>query len=128
MDRVAAIRQAIEAFGRRDFEMALERFDPQVEWHPASEDPDAMTRYGHAGVAEHFTQWTAAFDDLQGEVEAAREQGDEVVVLLHYWGHGSESGVEIDDRVWQVFTFRGERIVRVEESYERPSNHGEESG
>jgi ketosteroid isomerase-like protein len=76
----------------------------------------------HAGAAlpaqgalrrrEFLSTWAAGFDDFGFEADEAIEAGDSVVVCLHQWGRGRETGALVESRTWQVFNFRGGRIIR----------------
>ena len=46
------------------------------------------------------------------------DQGDHVVAHARRKGRGEHSGLEISDKVIQVFTFEGEKCVRVHEFYD----------
>ena len=39
------------------------------------------------------------------------DAGNCVVVLLRQWGRGKETGAQVENRTWQVFTFRDGKIV-----------------
>ena len=45
--------------------------------------------------------------------------GDSVVVAMHYRGRGRSSGVEVDDRWFEVHTFRDDRCVHKVDYRER---------
>ena len=45
--------------------------------------------------------------------------GDHVIVTALRSGRGAHSGLQVSDRVIQVFTFEGEKCVRVTEYYDR---------
>jgi ketosteroid isomerase-like protein len=117
VSRVDAIRVLADAFNRGDLEAGLDVFDPEVVWHPPPEDLDAP-RHGLAGVRQHLAMWTESFEHLRLETSELREEGNEVVQLVHFTGRGVGSGVPVDDCVWQRFTFRGSKVVKVEEWYE----------
>jgi ketosteroid isomerase-like protein len=117
VSRSDAVRRLVAAFDRGDIEAGLELFDPEVVWHPPPEDLDA-TGVGLDGVRRHVALWRESFEDFRLETSELREEGDDVVQLLRYSGRGIASGVEVDDRVWQRFTFRGSKVIQVEEWYE----------
>jgi ketosteroid isomerase-like protein len=117
MSRSDAVQRLAKAITRGDLEAGLEMFDPEVVWHAAPEDLDEP-RHGLAGIRQHVALWTESFADLRLEASELREEGNEVVQLLHYSGRGVASGVPVDDCVWQRFTFRGSKVMKVEEWYE----------
>jgi ketosteroid isomerase-like protein len=97
----------------------LELLEPNVEWHPAKEDPDAGPHYARDGVKKFFQQWLDSFGTMHLEAEGFLEQGDKVLVLLRYRAVGRSSGAPVEDRVYQVYTLREDRAVRVDEFYDR---------
>ena len=85
--------------------------DENVEWDYVGAFPD-VTYHGPAEVREFLRQWSEAFDDFGFEAEDALEAGDSIVFCLHQWGRGKETGAQVESRTWQVFGFRGGKIIR----------------
>jgi ketosteroid isomerase-like protein len=104
----------LEAYNRRDFDAAVEFFDPEVEWvlpaHQRSDScrgPDEIKRFW-AGLDE-------TFEALRLDPLEAIDAGDQVAIRLRYYGRGKASGVEIEgDLYHQVTTFRDGMMVRIE--------------
>ena len=118
-EREAVIERLLAAVNRRDLAAVVDEFDPAVVWRPAREDPDSDVHTGHEGVVRFLGGWLETFGDLRCEVEEIVHGADATLVLNHYTGRGSSSGVEVDDRVYQLFVFRDALIVSVEEFYAR---------
>jgi ketosteroid isomerase-like protein len=89
----------------------LALLDDDVQWDYVGAFPETVTYHGPQEVAEFFQEWAAGFDDFGFEAEEAIEAGKSVVVGLHQWGRGKETGAEVESRTWQVFRFRDGRIV-----------------
>ena len=85
--------------------------DEQVEWDYVGAFPESATYHGPDAVREFFHQWSGAFDDFGMEAEEVIDADDSVVVLLHQSGRGKETGAQVEQRSWQVFTFRNGMIV-----------------
>ena len=96
----------------------LEHMSEDIEWVTPAEDPDPGTYRGYAGVEKFWAQWRAEVGDLRFELEELVDQGDHVVAHARRKGRGEHSGLEISDKVIQVFTFEGEKCVRVHEFYD----------
>lgn len=90
-----------------------------VEWISPPQDPDPGTYHGHEGVEKFWAQWSAEVGQLRFELERLVDRGDHVVAYARRKGRGKHSGVEISDRVIQVFVFEGEKCVRVREFYDQ---------
>jgi len=86
--------------------------DDGVEWDYVGAFPEAVTYHGPAEVAEFLRAWAAGFDDFGFESEETIDAGDSVVVRLHQWGHGKETGARVESRTWQVFGLRGGKVTR----------------
>ncbi len=71
--------------------------------------------YGHAGVAEAFRNWFEAFDEFTIEAEDFSSQGDHVLVAMRQRARGRGSGVEVEERLYQLFTLRDGKVIRFEE-------------
>jgi ketosteroid isomerase-like protein len=67
---------------------------------------------GREGVAEAMRVWTGTWDDWRVELEEIVDAGDRVVLIARESGRGKGSGIEIDQRVYGVFTLRDGKIVR----------------
>jgi ketosteroid isomerase-like protein len=115
------VREGYERWNSGDREWILQHMDPEVEWITPPNDPDPGTHQGHEGVEGFWDEWRAAVGQLQLEPEEYIEAGDHVLVVARRVGKGEHSGIEIADRVVQVFTFRPEdgKCVRVREFYDR---------
>jgi uncharacterized protein len=83
----------------------------QVEWDYVGAFPESATYYGPEGVQKFFGQWTGAFDDFGFAAEEFIDAGDSVVMHLRQWGRGKDTGAQVENRTWQVFTFRDGKIV-----------------
>ena len=85
--------------------------DDEVEWDYVGAFPEVVSYHGPRQVGEFFREWTSGFDDFGFEAEEIIDAGDAVAVHLHQWGRGKDTGAEVESRTWQVFTFRGDKVV-----------------
>jgi uncharacterized protein len=116
---VDLVRQGYEAWNRGDREWVLGQMSPDFEWVTPDDDPDPGTHAGHEGVVDFWDQWREIFGLLKFQVEETIDAGDRVVAVVRRLGIGNVSGVEVQEVVIQVFTFRDGRAVRCEEFYDR---------
>ena len=113
-ENVDKARAFIDAYNRRDFDAAVESFDPEIDWvlpaHQSSDSgrgPDEVRRFWQ-GLDE-------TFEELRLDPQEFVDDGDQVATRLRYYGRGKGSGVVVEGELYhQVVTFRGGRMVRIE--------------
>lgn len=111
---VDMVRAFIAAYNRRDYDAAVERFDPEIEWVlPERQSSDSGR--GPDDVKRFWDGLDNIFDELRLDPQEFVDAGDVVATRLLYYGLGKGSGIEFEGELYhQVTTFRGERIVRIE--------------
>jgi|SRR3954452_6421431 ketosteroid isomerase-like protein len=107
---VEVVRRLFAALDDQDWEEALGAFDPEVEWSPTE-----GTFHGPEGVVMSLAEWLEPWDEHQIEAEEFLKAGDHVLAVIHLTGRVAGSGMEIDQRFFQVYTVREGRIVRMAE-------------
>jgi len=60
------------------------------------------------------------WDDFHIDVEELTDLGEHVLARLRERGRGKGSGVEVERELFQLFTIRGDRIVRLRMYDTRP--------
>jgi len=113
-ENVDTARAFIDAYNRRDFDAAVESFDPEIDWvlpaHQSSDSgrgPDEVRRFWE-GLDE-------TFEELRLEPQEFVDDGDQVATRLRYYGRGKGSGIVVEGELYhQVVTFRNGRMVRIE--------------
>lgn len=118
-ERVELVKRGYDAWNRGDRSWVLEHMSEEVEWSTPPDDPDPATYRGHDGVEEYWAQWRAAVGQLRFEPERMLDADDHVVVIARRSGRGEHSGLAVSDQVVQVFSFEGDKCVRVSEYYDR---------
>jgi ketosteroid isomerase-like protein len=111
-ERFEIVERLIDAWNRRDLQAALERMHPQCEVRPAEA---TETLHGHAGVAAAFRDWFETFEEFTMEAEDLIGHGDRVLVAMRQRARGKSSGLEIEERFYQLFTLRDSMVLRFEE-------------
>lgn len=118
---VDRLREEIEAFGRGE-RSSDEVLAPDFEIHQSSSIIDTAGVFrGRDAIRDSLSELQESFDDMTFEPEGFLEApGGEVVVLIHTTGRGKGSGLEIDNHIAWVWTFRGGQAVRMT-VYEEPA-------
>lgn len=116
---VQLVQSGYEAWNRGDRSWVLDHMSPDVRWVTPPEDPDPGTYTGYEGVEQYWAQWRAAVGQLSFEIEEMIDEGAAVVVVARRQGTGEHSGLQVSDRVIQVFVFEGDKCTEVREYYDR---------
>jgi ketosteroid isomerase-like protein len=113
-ENVEVVRGLFAALERQDWEAALGVFDPEVEWSPTE-----GTFHGPEGVISSLAEWLEPWDEHNIEAEEFVEVEDRVLAVVHLIGRGAGSGMEIDQRFFQVYAVRDGKIIRMVEFIRR---------
>jgi ketosteroid isomerase-like protein len=113
-DRVDLLRRGYEAINRGEFEPLLETLEPDAVCVEPDEFPAGGTYVGREGFAEYLRRNRAFWDTARTEPEEFIETGERIVALVRHRGRGRADGSDVDARFADVFTFRGDKIVRIE--------------
>jgi ketosteroid isomerase-like protein len=91
---------------------ALIGLGPDFEWIVPN-FPDGEVRRGADAVIDFFRDWRDGFEDLEVGWELHDAGGQRVLALTSMTGRGGVSGVPVEMRFAQVWTFREGRAVRM---------------
>ena len=113
-ENVEKARDFIAAYNRRDYDAAVESFDPEIEWVlPARQSFDSCQ--GPDEIKRFWKGLDETFEELRLEPQEFVDAGDQVATRLRHHGRGKRSGAEINEALYhQVVTFRAGRMVRIE--------------
>ena len=112
---VDLVRGIVEALNRGDVEGMLARMHPDFEWTPLETSPVARVYRGHEQVRHYVEDWIATFENLRLDLEEPTEVGDRVLVVVRGHGRGRGSGLELNNRFCQLWSFRHGTAVAMEE-------------
>jgi ketosteroid isomerase-like protein len=105
------LRRGYEALSRGDLDSVLEFVDPDIEWTPGEEAPEAGMFTGRDEFVAFVGSWTETFDDFRLEPEEVIVEGDWAVVLVHQSGRGRGSGIELDIHTVHAWRIRDGKAV-----------------
>jgi ketosteroid isomerase-like protein len=117
-ENVELVRRMYAAYARGEFELGLSCLDPEIEFSEPAGQPGAGIYCGHQGVVQAFANWTGAWDDFRVEVEELSDFGEHVLARTSHHGRGKGSGVEVELRVFQLWTIRHDNVVRTRMYYD----------
>ena len=93
------------------------------ELHQASSIIDSAAVFkGPEAIRGVMGELEASFEEISVDAEEISEApGGEIVVVLRISGRGRGSGIELDNRIGHVWTFRDDKAVRMV-AYEEPAD------
>jgi ketosteroid isomerase-like protein len=113
---VEIVRELWDAYSRGDFDRVLALSDPYVVLVSLEEGP----LYGPDAVRANYARWMEAWEEQpETTVEEVTGNGDHVFVIACFQGRGRGSGVRVEQRLYEVYTLRNGRILRVDEFSDR---------
>ena len=98
-----------------DLEKALAYADPDIVWNPVEES----SARGHDAVRASTSRWKSEWNDYELIPEEFADMGDRVVVTVRFRARGRGSGIGVNARLYEVFTLRNGKIVRMDQFAER---------
>lgn len=115
-ENVELVRDFIAAGQRQDWRRAAVLLDPDVEQHGTvgGLEEGQVYRGLSAMIREYESVDLEAWSERRLEPREFLHVDDLVVVLLHEYRRGRDSGVELEDDTAVVVTVRDGRIVRIQ--------------
>jgi ketosteroid isomerase-like protein len=105
---VERIRAGFDAYNHGDFDRMLEGWDEDIEVVPLGGGEPLRGK-------EAARSWLAPEAiDQHGEPIEFRDYGERVLVACNWHVHGRGSGVDVDTRVYILFTSRAGKTARLE--------------
>ena len=118
-ENVEAVRAVYEEWAKGNLGAGVDLYDPLVLFIPLS---DLMSESRYVGVEEmrpFMRGWLEPWTDLTMEAESVIEAESSVVIAVWQRAVGKESGAPSELRYTEVWTFRGRKVVRVEQFRDR---------
>jgi ketosteroid isomerase-like protein len=114
-ENVEVVRRLFETYNQGDFDAALACLARDVVYETGQELPAR----GPDEVRAMWERWESDWDVIGTELEEFIDAGERIVVTVHYTGRGRGSGIDLDDRLHDVYTLRDGRIVHKAEYRDR---------
>jgi ketosteroid isomerase-like protein len=114
-ENVEIVRSIFDAWAKGEFGPALLRhLDEHVLYFIPPDFPEFGVFVGPEGVGEHTRRFLAQWKRLSIEAKHVEAAGDTVLVKCIQRGTGRVSGIEGNSFYCMLFTFRRDKIVRME--------------
>jgi ketosteroid isomerase-like protein len=110
------IQALVEAWRRGDVDPAvLDLLDPELSYEDY-ELPDHVGEVynGPLGVLEAMESWSEAYEEITNELQRIVGSGDRLVAIHRFRAKARHTGIEFDQPVAYVYTFRDGKVVRIQ--------------
>lgn len=118
-EHLDAVRAVYDAWGRGDFQGGPNVYDPLAVLVQGEGFPDKGAHLGIEGIRKYTRGFLEAWERITIEAEELIEAGDSVIAAVVQRGVGQGSGAPAEFRYFHVWTFRGDRVIRLETVRER---------
>jgi ketosteroid isomerase-like protein len=113
---VEIVRDLWDAYSRGDIDRVIALSDPYVVLVTLEEGP----LYGPDAVRANYARWMEAWrTQPETTVEEVIDSGDHVIVIACFQGRGRGSGIRVAQRLYEVYTLRNGKVLRVDEFSDR---------
>jgi uncharacterized protein len=120
MSHVETMRRIYERWGRGDFRAGTELYDPEILLVLRLGFPEAGTYRGPDEISKYMKEdFLTDFENPVISGEEFLDAGDTVVVRVSQRATGPESGAPVAMSYYQLWSFRGGSVIRIESIMER---------
>ena len=112
MNRVATLEQVYREWKDGNYRAGFELYDEDMVLQVHNPIPDAGIYDGIAGMQRYMRRFLETWDEYEIRADEIEAEGDSVIVNVHH--AGSASGAAVEMNYFQIWTFEGDRVVRVD--------------
>jgi ketosteroid isomerase-like protein len=120
---VEVVKRLFESSRRSDYAEAAACLAPDVVYEVGQELP----LRGRAEVCAMWERWDSTWDALETVPEKFTDAGNQVLVSVYYPASGRSSGIQYEERLFDVYTFREGQCVGKRE-FRRRSDAAQAAG
>ena len=118
-ENVEIVRAAYAEFAKGNLRDSLNLYDPLLLFIPVSDFPSADHYLRPQGLTAFMREYLASWEDFTMTAEELIEAESSVVVAVRQRAVGREGGVPSELLYFEVWTFRGRMVIRIEQFRER---------
>jgi len=112
-ENVEIVRRTYDDWSRGDFTTGYDQLERNVTLVIDSALPDSGVFAGPEGVRRYMENFLAAWASLTISADSVQAIGDSVLAAVRQVAVGRESGVQLEMGYFQLWTFRGGRVIRL---------------
>ena len=115
-ENVEVVRRVIQALGEGDLETVFGLVSPEIEWDFSHADTwlEEQVYRGYDGLTQFLEKWIGEWDEYRFELEEVIDAGDRAVAVIRDEGRSKSSGVKLNRRHAEVWSFRSGLVVKIE--------------
>ena len=113
------LAQVSEAFNEEGWDGLFRFVAPDFEFYEPPEQPGAMTYYGIEAARRGVARWAEAWTEQHSEAQSVRELPDGRILVFDRATMRGRDGILIEQDGAHIFTFEGEKIVRLQSFWDR---------
>jgi uncharacterized protein len=113
-DKVDIVRGIYDEWAKGNLRAGADLYDQDVILIPRKDIPDSGRYLGPDGIREFMRGWLEAWTDFTITADEFIEAGDSIVVGVRQRAVGKRSGAPAEMPHFQVWTFRGRSIIRLQ--------------
>jgi ketosteroid isomerase-like protein len=110
-ENVEVVREAWDAYSGGDYDRIAGFHDPHIV--VVTLEDGAV--YGNNAVLANYERWDEAWEGAETSLEEVLGHGDRVFVAARFHARGRASGVEVETRLYEVYTVRDGKVLRIDE-------------
>src|SRR5689334_15844169 len=116
-ENVETVREAWAAYSHGDYDRVAGFHDPHIV--VVTLEDGAV--YGNDAVLANYKRWDEAWEGAETTLDEVIGQGDRVFVATRFHARGRASGAKVESRLYEVYTVRDGKVLRIDEYADRAS-------
>jgi len=113
-ENLETLARIYDAWEQGDFTVGVAAFDQNATLVIDPDIPDAGVFVGPDGIRAYMTRFLEAWESLTIAAESFKDVGDTILVEVKQTGIGQDSGAPVTLSYFQLWTFRGGTVIRLE--------------
>jgi len=111
LDNAEIVREVYDHYSRGDYARVGGFHDPHIVVVTLE---DGVV-YGNDDALANYERWNEAWERAETTLEEVIGHGDRVFVAARFHARGRASGVEVETRLYEVYTVRDGKVLRIDE-------------
>jgi ketosteroid isomerase-like protein len=111
-ERLKVVQKVYAEWARGNVSAGVEMFHPEIAFETYMPDArEAVIACGPDEIETHMREFLSQWEDWRLIGDDFRDAGGRVFVAGRHKARGRQSGVEVEEPIFSVWTFRAEKVV-----------------